>query len=104
MALAYYELGQQTEFAAAFTELRDLWSGDAAEQIAQIYAWTGEFGEAFRWLDIVAEKEDPVWITDYLSPFYRNLQTDPRWNIFLEKLGRSPEQLAMIEFEVNLPD
>ena len=104
MALAYYELGQQMEFAAAFTELRDLWSDDAAEQIAQIYAWIGDLNEAFKWLDIVAEKEDAAWITDYLSPFYRNLQTDPRWNIFLEKLGRSPEQLPMIEFEVNLPD
>ncbi len=103
-SLAYYELGRQTEFAAAFIELRELESDDAAELIAKIYAWTGELDEAFRWLDIVLEKEDPVWITDYLNPFYRNLHTDPRWNIFLEKLGRSPEQLAMIEFEVNLPD
>jgi len=101
---AYYELGRQTEFAAAFIELRELESDDAAEPIAQIYAWTGELDEAFKWLDIVAEKEDPVRITDYLNPFYRNLHADPRWNIFLEKLGRSPEQLAMIEFEVNLPD
>ena len=52
----------------------------------------------------MAEKEDPVWITDYLNPFYRNLHADPRWHVFLEKLGRSPEQLATIEFEVNLPD
>jgi hypothetical protein len=35
---------------------------------------------------------------------YRNLYSDPRWQIILEKLGRSAEQLAMIEFEVNLPD
>ena len=104
LSLAYYELGRQTEFAAAFTELREVESDDAAELIAQIYAWTGEVDEAFRWLDIVAEKEDAEWITDYLNPFYRDLHADPRWNIFLEKLGRSPEQLAMIEFEVNLPD
>ena len=104
MALAYYKLGRQTEFAAAFAELRELESDDAAELIAQIYAWTGELDEAFKWLDIVLEKEDPVRITDYLNPFYRDLHTDQRWNIFLEKPGRSPEQLAMIEFEVNLPD
>lgn len=104
MALAYYELGRQTEFAAAFTELRDLWSDDTAEEIAQIYAWTGELDEAFRWLNIVAQNEDAVWIADYQNPFYRNLHNDPRWQIILEKLGRSPEQLATIEFEVNLPD
>ena len=104
MALAYYELGRQTEFAAAFTELRELESDDAAELIAKIYAWTGELDEAFRWLDIVLEKEDPVWITDYLNPFYRNLHADPRWHSFLEKLGRSPEQLAAIEFKVTLPE
>ena len=104
MTLAYFELGQQEKFAAAFTELREQWSDDAAMRIAQIYAWTGKVDEAFRLLDMAAEKEGAEWKIDYLSPFYRNLHSDPRWQIILKRLGRSPEQLAAIEFEVNLPD
>ncbi len=29
---------------------------------------------------------------------------EPRWLPFLGSIGRSPEQLEAIEFEVNLPD
>ncbi len=32
-----------------------------------------------------------------------NIHDDPRWLPFLESIGRSPEQLAAIEFEVRLP-
>lgn len=37
------------------------------------------------------------------EPLYRNLHDDPRWNELLEKLGKSPEQLARIEFDPKLP-
>ena len=104
MALAFYELGRQTEFEATFTELRELWSDDAVEPVAQIYAWIGEIDEAFRWLDKVVEKEKSELFNDYQHPLYRNLRTDPRWHSFLEKLGISPEQLAAIEFKVTLPE
>jgi hypothetical protein len=32
-----------------------------------------------------------------------SLHTDPRWLPFLRKIGRAPEQLAAIPFEVKLP-
>jgi hypothetical protein len=37
------------------------------------------------------------------QPLFSNLHSDPRWLPFLESIGRSPEQLAAIEFEVTLP-
>ncbi len=33
-----------------------------------------------------------------------NIQFDPHWLPFLESIGKSPEQLAAIEFKVTLPD
>jgi hypothetical protein len=33
-----------------------------------------------------------------------NLYEDPCWLPFLESIGRSPAQLAAIEFEVKLPE
>ena len=32
------------------------------------------------------------------------IHDDPRWSPFLESIGRSPEQLAAIKFEVTLPE
>jgi hypothetical protein len=31
------------------------------------------------------------------------LQQDPRWLRFLRKIGKAPDQLAAVKFEVNLP-
>jgi len=37
------------------------------------------------------------------QPEFGNIQTDPRWLPFLESIGKSPAQLAAIEFKVTLP-
>jgi len=37
------------------------------------------------------------------SPPFANLRQDPRWLPFLRKLGKAPEQLAAIKFDVKLP-
>ncbi len=34
---------------------------------------------------------------------FDKIHADPRWLPFLRKIGRSPEQLAKIEFKVSLP-
>jgi len=36
-----------------------------------------------------------------LPPHSLQVSDDPRWSPFLENIGRSPEQLAAIKFEVN---
>jgi len=38
------------------------------------------------------------------EPMLRNIHDDPRWNELLSKLGKSPEQLAAIEFNPKLPE
>ena len=38
------------------------------------------------------------------NPAFSNLYNDPRWLPFLEKIGRSPEQLDSIEFDIVLPE
>jgi len=32
-----------------------------------------------------------------------NVHADPRWLPFLRKIGKAPEQLAAIKFDVKLP-
>ncbi len=103
MAMALYSLGRQAEFEATFAELRKRWGDEQPIFIALVYSWAGDTDAAFAWLDRAIEKEAFAVIRVYASPFFRNLHADPRWDAILEKIGRSPEQLAAIEFNVMLP-
>lgn len=103
MAMALYSLGKQAEFEATFAELRERWGDEKPSFVAMVYAWAGDADAAFDWLDRAIEKEAFAVIRVYASPFFRNLHADPRWDAMLERIGRSPEQLAAIEFEVTLP-
>ena len=100
-AMALHDLGRQAEFEAAFAELRE--AKDHPEEIARVYAWTGEADAAFEWL----EKSTPpnkIGASYYLrDPTFAKLHTDPRWHALLQRLGLAPEQLAAIEFKVKLP-
>ena len=103
MAMALYSLGRQAEFEAVFAELRERWGDEKPSFVAMVYAWAGDADAAFDWLDRAIEKRLFDVIREYSSPFFRNLHADPRWDAILEKIGRSPEQLAAIEFNVVLP-
>ena len=58
---------------------------------------------AFEWLDKAADRNVYDVILVYASPFFRNLHGDSRWHTLLERIGRSPEQVAAIDFRVPLP-
>ena len=38
------------------------------------------------------------------EPLFANLHDDPRWLPFLRKIGKAPEQLAAINFDVTVPN
>ena len=103
-ALASYELGRQTDFEAAFQELRERWGEQWPPEIAHVYAWTGDADAAFEWLEkeyeLSGESTVPEIVNDSL---FNNIHDDSRWLPFLMRLGKSPEQLDAIKFNVNLP-
>ena len=37
------------------------------------------------------------------DPTFDNVRNDPHWLPFLTKLGKAPEQLAAIKFDVKVP-
>ena len=41
--------------------------------------------------------------TTGIGPVFDELKSDPRWLPLLRKLGKAPEQLAAIKFDVQLP-
>ena len=67
-------------------------------------AFRDEADRAFAWLDKAVQYTDPGLSQIAVEPLCANIQFDPRWLPFLESIGKSPEQLAAIEFEVTAPE
>ncbi|MEK6255129.1 MAG: tetratricopeptide repeat protein, partial [Gemmatimonadales bacterium] len=105
LARAYHALGQASESDAALAELIEIEENEPgwAYNIAYVLAYRGEADRAFEWLDTAVEYNDSGLWTIPGSIQFANIHDDPRWLPFLESIGKSPEQLAAIEFEVRLP-
>ncbi|MEK6254421.1 MAG: hypothetical protein N2B05_06995, partial [Gemmatimonadales bacterium] len=74
-----------------------------AYNIAYLHAFRGESDLAFEWLDTAVRYNDAGLSLIAVDVQFANVHDDPRWLPFLESIGKSPEQLAAIEFEVTLP-
>ena len=49
-------------------------------------------------------QQDPGLADIAIDPLFANLHNDPRWLPFLRKIGKAPEQLAAIKFDVKVPN
>jgi TolB-like protein/Flp pilus assembly protein TadD len=103
LAVAYHALGQAAESDAALAELIEKYEQEAAVNIAYVLAFRGEADRAFEWLDMAMEYEDPGLALITVETLFTSIHNDLRWLPFLESIGKSPEQLAAIEFNVTLP-
>ena len=103
LVMAYHALGQTAESDAVLAELIEKNEGVAAYNIAYVLAYRGEADRAFEWLDKAVQYHDPGLSEIAVDVLFANIHDDPRWLPFLESIGKSPEQLAAIEFEVTLP-
>jgi TolB-like protein/cytochrome c-type biogenesis protein CcmH/NrfG len=104
LALSYHALGRHAESDAALAELIKKYEKEASWNIAYIHAFRGEADEAFKWLDKAAVYRDPGLSLTAMQWLFANIQQDPRWLPFLRKIGRAPEQLAAVKFDVRLPE
>jgi len=104
LSMAYHALGQGAESDAALAELVENYEQIAAYNIAYVLAFRGEADRAFVWLDKAVEYKDSGLSRVPVEILFSNIHTDRRWLPFLESIGKSPEQLAAIEFEVTLPE
>ncbi len=103
LPMAYHALGQTAESDAALTELIERFELGAAYNIAYVMAFRGDADRAFDGLDKATQYKDSGLSLIPVDPLYSNIHDDHRWLPFLESIGKSPEQLAVIEFEVRLP-
>lgn len=104
LPLVYHALGQANESDAALEELIEKHEQGWAFNIAYVFAYRGQADRAFEWLDKAVENKDGGLSEIIGEPLFDNIHDDPRWLPFLESIGKSPEQLDVIEFEVTLPE
>jgi adenylate cyclase len=103
LPLTYYAVGRKAESDAALSTLIAKLGKDASYNIAYIYAFRGDADRTFEWLDKAVQYQDGGLSEIVYEPLFDKIRSDPRWLPFLRRIGRAPEQLAKIEFEVTLP-
>jgi len=80
-------LGDEVEAQAMMNELLETTAHQNPAAMAAVYAWRGENDLAFEWLEKAFEQR-PGAMTYFLgNALYKVLETDPRYPVFVEKLG-----------------
>lgn len=86
LSIVYYALGKITEADKALAAL--LAEGDQwAHQFASVYAWRNDNDLAFEWLEKAYALKDAGLPLTRVHPVFKNLHSDPRWPVFLRKVG-----------------
>ena len=86
-ALTLYALGRKPESDAAIAALEQAYGGTAPYDIAQIRAFRGENDLAFAALERAREQNSGGMWTVKTDPLLKNLRSDPRYAVFLEKMN-----------------
>jgi len=99
----FHAMGRQEEADSTLEQLMRDHAEEGAYNIALTLACKGEIDRAFEWLGKALEYSDAGLPEILTQPESVNLHHDPRWGELLTRIGMSPEQLAVIELDVNLP-
>ena len=93
LALAEFALGNITASDTAVLAMEAEFADGCPWQIAEVCAYRGEPDRAFRWLERAWQVRDPGlgWLK--VAMLVRSLHHDPRWPVFMEKVGLTDEQL-----------
>ena len=86
MALVQHELGDAGASDAALNEFIEKYHA-GPYQVASIYAFRDEIELAFDWLDKAYDERDTALPFVHLDPLLASLHDDPRWELFLDKMG-----------------
>jgi TolB-like protein/tetratricopeptide (TPR) repeat protein len=104
LAMAFYTAGRKAESDALMERLVDERGETHPFEIASAWAWRGDADEAFEWLDRALLRDRLQVVTWNRSPEFELLYDDPRWDEFLRRIERHPDQLAEIRFDPKIPD
>jgi tetratricopeptide (TPR) repeat protein len=87
LALAYFALGRKVDADAALAILIKEQADGNALDIAQVYAFRGQFDEAMHWLERAYAQKDPWLFAIKGGWLMKGLEEDPRYKVFLKKMN-----------------
>jgi adenylate cyclase len=93
LAGIYYQAGDSATADRLMAELIAKYSDSMAGYIATTYAQAGHRDEAFKWLERAYENRDSAVAWVKTSYYLDKLHDDPRWPVFLHKMGLADDQL-----------
>jgi tetratricopeptide (TPR) repeat protein len=101
LAMTRHALGEELESASYQEKLLAQSPGNAIIH-AQVAAWKGEHEPALEFLNQWAEHRNGRVIlqTNCVNPVFNSLHSLPGWQRFLERIGRTKEQIDGIEFNI----
>ena len=87
MAHVYFSLGNDTQAQALLNEFIETYAQEYTLYMASIYTWRGENDSAFEWLEKAFKQHNVDLCKILVQPVFKMLASDPRYPVFLEKLG-----------------
>ncbi len=82
-----YALGRNTEADALFAEFLEKYGDKEPSNIADLYAFRGDYDQSFKWLNKAFEIKDPVLVEALTYPSFKPMYGDSRWSDFIKKIG-----------------
>jgi len=82
-----YTLGNEVAGQAVIMGLLASSANSRPISMAMVFAWRGENDLAFEWLEIAVQQHSANFSFLLINRFLRNLESDPRYPVLLEKVG-----------------
>jgi len=82
-----HAMGQQREADMLFSEFLEKYKEKEPANLADLYAFIGDYDESFAWLNKAFEMKDPVLIEALTYPSFKPMYSDPRWKDLITKIG-----------------
>jgi tetratricopeptide (TPR) repeat protein len=93
VSMAQWSRGKHAESDAALQQLIGKFADVAAYQVAEAYGFRGDGDHAFQWLERAFRQHDPGLERLKFDGSFKGLYSDPRWDVFLRKLGLADDQV-----------
>jgi len=82
-----FALGHTMEADALFAEFLEKYGETDPANVADLYAFRGDYDQSFKWLNKAFEIKDPVLIEALTYPSFKPMHGDSRWRDFIKKIG-----------------
>ena len=82
----FFAMGRLDEANALFEEFKERYGATDPSNLADLYAFRGDYDSSFKELDRALEIKDPVLIEALTYPSFKPMHSDPRWKAFISKI------------------